>query len=630
MNYLQVENISKSYGIKPLFNNVTIGINKGQKIALIAKNGSGKSTLLKILAGLEVPDSGLVSGKKDIRISFLEQDPKLDLNKTLIDAILEADSPVFNAVRQYEQALENLHDQDNAANQKALEYATIQMEANNAWDVDAKLKSLLGKFNITRLADKVSTLSGGQRKRLAMCRIIIDEPDLLLLDEPTNHLDVEMIEWLEGYLATSNLTLLMVTHDRYFLDAVCNEIAELDGSDVYRYKGNYAYYLEKKAEREESTQRTIEKAKNLYTRELDWMRRQPKARGTKSKSRIDSFYDVEKVARQRLDDSEVQLSVKMNRIGGKILELKKVYKSYGNLVLLKGFDYTFKAGDRIGIVGRNGTGKSTFLNIITQTELPDSGKVNIGETIVMGYYSQHGMQFKDDRRMIEVIKEIADVIPMADGSKLTAAQLLNRFLFPNETHYTLVGNLSGGERRRLYLLTILMKNPNFLILDEPTNDLDILTLNVLEDFLLDFPGVLIVVSHDRYFMDRLSNHLFVFEGDGVVRDYNGNYTDYRLELAESQRNRKQQTLGTVIEAEPETTAEPKAPKKLSFKDKFEFEQLEKEIPALEQQKAELETKLTTIANHDELLKTSALLGTVITSLETKTERWLVLSELMEG
>lgn len=630
MNYLQAENISKSYGIKPLFTNLTIGINKGQRVALVARNGSGKSTLLKILAGKETADAGQVTQRKDIRIEFLDQDPKLDPEKTIIEALLATESPIFNAVREYENALEAQHAEDNEINRKVLQMASEKMDAMQAWDIDAKLHSLLSKFSIDRVNVKVKTLSGGQLKRVAMCSVLIDEPDLLILDEPTNHLDIDMIEWLEDYLSTSNMTLLMVTHDRYFLDAVCNEIVELEDGELHKYKGTYAYYLEKKAERELSEQKSLEKAKNLFSRELEWMRRQPKARTTKSKSRVDAFDDVAKAASKRLDEDNVELSVKMTRIGGKILELKKVYKSYGDLVLLKGFDYTFKRGERVGIVGKNGAGKSTLLNIVAGLEEADSGKVNIGETIVLGYYSQKGMKFKDDKRMIEVVKDIADVIPMADGSKLSASQLLNRFLFPNETHYTLVSKLSGGEKRRLYLLTILMKNPNLLILDEPTNDLDIVTLNVLEDFLSEFGGVLIIVSHDRYFMDRLADHLFVFEGNGVIRDFNGNYTDYRNDLAEREKLAKKlanEAANAAKKAAQDAAVKPKV--KLSFKDKYELEQLDKEIPQLEKERAELEAKMLTLTDHEEILKTSARIGQIIEDLDTKGLRWLELSELSQ-
>ncbi len=628
MNYLQAENIAKSFGIKPLFTNLTIGINKGQRVALVARNGSGKSTLLKILAGKETADAGQVTQRKDIRIEFLDQDPKLDPEKTIIEALLATESPIFNAVREYEKALEGQHAEDNDITRKVLQMASERMDAMQAWDIDAKLHSLLSKFSIDRVNVQIKTLSGGQLKRVAMCSVLIDEPDLLILDEPTNHLDIDMIEWLEDYLSTSNMTLLMVTHDRYFLDSVCNEVIELEDGELFKYKGTYSYYLEKKAERELSEQKSLEKAKNLFSRELEWMRRQPKARTTKSKSRVDAFDDVSKNASKRLDEDNVELSVKMTRIGGKILELKKIYKNYGDLTLLKGFDYTFKRGERLGIVGKNGAGKSTLLNIIAGLEEPDSGKVNIGETIVLGYYSQKGMKFKEDKRMIEVVKDIADVIPMADGSRLSAAQLLNRFLFPNETHYTQVSKLSGGEKRRLYLLTILIKNPNLLILDEPTNDLDIVTLNVLEDFLSEFGGVLIIVSHDRYFMDRLADHLFVFEGDGVIRDFNGNYTDYRNDLLEREKAARKlanEASNAAKKAAQDALVKPKI--KLSFKDKYELEQLDKELPQLEKERAELEAKMVTLTDHEEIMKTSARIGEIIAALDTKGLRWLELTEL---
>jgi ATP-binding cassette subfamily F protein uup len=496
-----------------------------------------------------------------------------------------------------------------------------------AWDMEAKVKEILGRLDIHQLDQKMGTLSGGQRKRVSLAALLIREPDLLILDEPTNHLDIDMIEWLEGWLRQSNLTLLMVTHDRYFLDNVCNDVLELDRESIQRFKGNYAYYLEKKEAMREAFNSEVEKARNTYSRELEWMRRMPKARGTKSKARIDQFYDIKDKAHQRLKEDQVQLSVKMNRLGGKILELVKVSKGYGERTLIEPFTYTFKKGEKIGIVGKNGCGKSTLLKMITGELATDSGKITTGETVIFGYYSQDGMKMSDEKRVIEVVKDVADVIPLADGRNLTASQLLQLFLFPPQMQYTPVGKLSGGEKRRLYLLTVLMKNPNFLILDEPTNDLDIQTLNILQDFLESFGGCVLIVSHDRYFMDILADHLFVFEGNGVIRDYNGNYTDYRLELADQEKQKQSQPAAKV--SAPVEVQVKKEKVKPSFKETHEYEQLEKEIPKLEARIEELATEMNSgISDHLRLSEISQEIKKLTDSLDEKSLRWLELAEKM--
>ncbi|UKJ07002.1 ABC-F family ATP-binding cassette domain-containing protein [Solitalea lacus] len=631
MNFLSAENITKSLGLRVLFSNLTFGINQGQKVALIAKNGTGKTTLLKILAGKDAPDSGSISVRKDIKIAFLDQEPELQEDKTIFDAVYDAENPLLKTIMNYELALE--HPEDAKRLQKAID----QMDAHQAWDYEQRIKQILGQLKIFDLHQIISSLSGGQKKRVAMAMALVQNPDLLILDEPTNHLDFDMVEWLEEYLESEKVTLLMVTHDRYFLDRVCNQILELENGQLYSYNGNYSYFLEKKAEREATTAATIDKAKNLFNRELEWMRRMPKARGTKSKARIDSFYETEKVAKQRLEDKKVQLDIQMNRLGGKILELHHLKKSFGDRSMVDNFSYVFKRNDRIGIVGVNGAGKSTFLKLLTGEIAPEGGKIVTGETVVFGYYNQDGMKLPEDKRVIEVVKDIAEFIPMAKGKSLTAAQLLERFLFSGDQQYTYVSKLSGGERRRLYLCTLLMKNPNFLILDEPTNDLDIMTLQVLEEFLEDFPGCLLIVSHDRYFMDRLTHHLFIFEGDGVITDFNGNYSDYRdymlIKAAnkksgiESQKleekNRKQEFEEQKKENKPAEKG-----RKMSFKEKQEFEQLEKDIATLESRKAEITSIFENpSANSDELHKLSTEMETIVESLEEKELRWLELSEL---
>jgi ATP-binding cassette subfamily F protein uup len=629
MNYLSVEGLTKNYGEKLLFKGISFGLSKGEKVALIANNGVGKSTLLKILGGKDTPDSGKVSLRNGIRVGFLDQEPDFGSHLTINDLINGANSKLLSAIREYEESIEAQGIDYNDETHRRFELASNKMDELQAWDYERGLTTILSKFNIIDLTQHIDSLSGGQKKRLPKALVLLDNPELIILDEPTNHLDLDMIEWLEEFLTQSTLTLLMVTHDRYFLDRVCNKILELTDGKLYRHEGNYSYFLEKRAEREEVYDVEVGKAKQLMKKELEWMRRMPKARGTKSKSRIDAYYDVEKKANSRRKKQELKLEVRMSRIGGNILDLKKVRKSYGDKLILNGFDYTFKKGERIGIIGKNGVGKTTFLNIITQLEQPDGGKINVGDTIVYGYYSQAGITLKEDKRVIDVVKDIADVIILGDGTALPASQFLTHFLFPPEMQYTYVSKLSGGERRRLYLLTVLIKNPNFLILDEPTNDLDLLTLNKLEDFLQNFGGCLIVVSHDRYFMDKLVDHLFIFEGEGNVRDYNGTYSDYREEedekelLAEEERKALMQKKA-VLEV-PKAVAEKK---KMTFKEKHEFETLEKEIADLELEKLELEKSLSdTTLGHDEILKLSTRYEKVKNEVDMKTLRWIEWSEL---
>jgi ATP-binding cassette subfamily F protein uup len=627
MHYVSADRISKSYGIKPLFTNISFHISEGDKIALIARNGSGKSTLLKILSGKDSVDEGTVWINKDVTVALFEQDPAFDENATVLDNIFHYRHPVAEALRNYERIVAETE-------KDPTEYAAAlaRLDELGAWDFEAKVHQILGKLNIHNLSQTVKTLSGGQRKRVALAQVLIDigfehKHVLLIMDEPTNHLDVGMVEWLENYLNQQNVTLLMVTHDRYFLEDVCDTIWELDGEQLHTYKGDYQDYLEKKAARIENTLANIDKARNLYRKELEWMRKQPKARTTKSKSRQDNFYDVEARAKQKVVDTNVELSMKMNRLGGKVAELKKVYKSYGeDKVILKGFDYTFKKGERVGIIGKNGAGKTTFLHMLQGIEPADSGKINIGDTVVFGNFSQHGLDIKEDMRIIEFVKNIAENFPLASGGTLSASQFLTLFLFPPEQQYTYLSKLSGGEKKRLQLLSILFRNPNFLILDEPTNDLDLPTLSVLENFLSEYPGCLLIVSHDRYFMDRLVDHLFVFEGDGVVRDFPGNYTQYRLE---ERKEKTKETPAPTAPVETKTAATPATPnkKKLSFNEKRELEQLNKDLPALEQEKADITAKMSIPGlNYDEIQRISHRITEITALLEEKEMRWLELSE----
>ncbi|NLR61873.1 ABC-F family ATP-binding cassette domain-containing protein [Chitinophaga polysaccharea] len=632
MHYVSVEGLTKSFGTKPLFKDISFHIEEGDKIALVALNGTGKSTLLRILCGKDVPDAGKVWIHKDVTVVMLEQQSGFDMTKSVIENIFNHDNPVLNAIKEYELLTEEGHAEPDL---EKLTTSIAKMDELNAWHFDAKVKQILGKLNIHNLDQPVGSLSGGQQKRVALAKVLIEigfehKHVLLIMDEPTNHLDVSMIEWLENYLDQERVTLLLVTHDRYFLDSVCNEIMELDQEQLFIYKGDYENYLEKKAAREESDKASVDKARNLYRKELEWMRKQPKARTTKSKARQDNFYEVKEKASQRVADQQLELNVKMTRLGGKILELKKVYKSYGDLTILKGMDYTFKRGERVGIVGKNGVGKSTFLNMLLGTEQPDSGKINVGETIVFGNYSQSGLVVKEDMRVIEFVKNIAENFPLADGTKVSAAQFLELFLFPAEKQYTYISKLSGGEKRRLHLLSILFRNPNFLVLDEPTNDLDLPTLSILESFLQDFQGCVIIVSHDRYFMDKLVDHLLVFEGNGEIRDFPGNYTQYREWQKEEDKKR---TTAPKKEVTPEPTvtatlpAENKA-RKMSFKEKRELELLEKEIEQLETEKKTIETALSSgELSFDKMEPMTHRIGEIIQLLDDKGMRWLELSEM---
>lgn len=615
-------------------------------MALIAKNGAGKSTLLKIITGKEISDGGSVTFRKDITVTYLDQNPLFDANSTVIEAIYNTDNPMLNAVRNYETALTEFEKEYNDKTSEQLELCSAQMDKLEAWDFEAKVHEILQRLKIAFLDKQISTLSGGQKKRVALAKVLIDEPHLLILDEPTNHLDVEMIEWLENYLVSRDLTLLLVTHDRYFLDSVCTEIVEIDAGKLFHYRGNFQYFVEKKAEREMMENSEIDKAKNLYKRELEWVRKMPRARGTKAKYRVDSFYEVKDKAFSKQTEEKLVLGVQMSRIGGKILEFNKIKKAFDNTKIINDFSYIFKKGEKIGVIGKNGVGKSTFLNMVMGLEMPDSGSISTGETIVFGYYSQEGLKLNEDKRVIDVVKDIAEFIPLADGSKLSASGLLTKFLFPPDVQYGFVSKLSGGERRRLYLMTILITNPNFLILDEPTNDLDIVTLSVLEDFLTSFQGCLLVVTHDRYFMDKMVDHLFVFEGEGVVRDFPGNYTEYREKKEQEEKkigkdakaNQQQATAQSASIASSGTasavslaldtaTKTATQKKKLSFKEKFEFEELEKDIAKLEAQKAKITEDLNTSThNHDDIVKWTGQIGNIIAQLDEKSLRWLELSE----
>ena len=628
MHYGSVENLSKSFGIRKLFSNISFHVEEGDKIAFVARNGSGKSTLLKIIAGLDTADSGTVWIHKDVKVIMLQQDTAFENDKSIWDNILNLDNPVVKMVKEYEMLLE----EENHDEGRIGELITGLSEAN-AWNFESDLKQILGKLNLHHLKEPVKNLSGGQRKRVALAQALIEAQlhegkCLLILDEPTNHLDVEMIEWLENFLASNKSTLLLVTHDRYFLDAVCNEIIELDDEKLFVYKGDYDYFLEQKALRQEVQQSELLKDKNIFRKELEWMRKQPKARTTKSKSRQDAFAEIEERVGQRKEVAEVSLQVKMTRLGGKVLEMKKVYKSYGDKVLLKGFDYTFKKGERIGIVGKNGTGKSTFLKIALDIVPPDSGKINHGDTVVFGNFSQEGLQYKEDKRAIEYVKDFAEFFPLADGSKISASQFMEKFGFTAQQQFTPLSKLSGGEKRRLHLLSILFRNPNFLVLDEPTNDLDLQTLRTLEEFLQDFPGCILIVSHDRYFMDRLVDHLFAFEGNGVIKDFPGNYSQYRTwKQLEENKPKPQSNLSNSSKPQQKDKLESESKPKISFKEKHEFEQLEKEIPALEREKELLEVKMNNGSlDFEKLQNTAERISEIIVLLDKKEMRWLELSE----
>lgn len=628
MHYVSAEGLTKSYGIQPLFSGIGFHIQEGDKIALIARNGVGKSTLLRILAGKEVQDEGTLFIHKDVTVALFEQEPLFNESGTVSENLFRAAHPVMTLINQYELAVE-----DNDGEQMAA--LSMQMDALQAWDFEVKVKQILSRLRIDHLHQPVALLSGGQRKRLALARTLIEigfdhKHTLLMMDEPTNHLDVDMVEWLEHYLNQQHVTLLLVTHDRYFLDAVTEEIWELERSALYVYRGDYENYLERKAARLESEQASLEKARNEYRRELEWMRKQPRARTTKSRSRQDRFYEVEAKAKQQLSEAQLQLQVKMNRLGGKVAELKKVYKQYGDKTILKGFDYTFNKGERIGIVGKNGVGKTTFLNVLQQIEPADSGKVNIGDTVVFGNFSQQGLVIKENLRVIEYVKTFAESFPLAGGGSLSAAQFLELFLFPPDKQYTYLSSLSGGEKKRLQLLTVLFSNPNFLILDEPTNDLDLPTLAVLESFLETYPGCILIVSHDRYFMDRLVDHLFVLEGDGVVRDFPGNYSQYRLWQKETEME-EEAAKASVKEAKTaavETQTIPK--KKMGFKEKREWEQLEKELPQLETEKKAIVQQLSAgDLPYAELHALTEKMAKIDQAIAEKEMRWLELSEMAD-
>lgn len=619
MNYVSIENISKAFGERVLFENLSFGINKDQKIAFVAKNGTGKTCLLEILAGNDEPDSGQVVKRKELHIAYLSQEDNFDDNKTIEEIIFASDNPILNAIRQYELALENPADE--IAYQKAFE----QMDQHNAWDFEHQYQQILSKLKLHNIHATIGSLSGGQKKRLALATVLINKPDLLILDEPTNHLDLEMIEWLESFFAKEKITLFMVTHDRYFLERVCNEIIELDNGQLYSYKGNYSYFLEKKEERLTLAQTVQEKAKNLFKKELDWMRRQPKARTTKSKSRIDDFYIIKEKAQNRRKEHVVQLEINMERLGSKIVELHNISKSWEKTTILNKFDYNFKRGERIGIIGKNGTGKSTFLNMLTGKEPVDGGKVIVGDTIKFGYYSQAGIEIKEGQKVIEVIKEFGEYIPLAKGQKISASALLERFLFDKKKQYDFVEKLSGGERKRLYLCTVLIQNPNFLILDEPTNDLDIVTLNVLESFLLDYPGNLIVVSHDRYFMDKIVDSLLVFRGNGEVENFPGNYSDFRIYEDSTP------TESTPKANEKTVVNKPKTGGKLSYNENKEYINIESDIAKLNKKKEAIEADFTnTNLSPDEIASKSIELQKIIEDIEYKEFRWLELSEKLEG
>ncbi len=625
MNLLTVENIAKSFGELVLFEKLSFGINKDQKIALIAKNGTGKTSILKILSGSDSPDSGQVNYRKGIRVSFLEQEPLLDPDLTVEETIFASDNEVLKILSNYEKALANPEDAE--AYQKAFE----GMERYDAWDFETQYKQILFKLKLEDLDAKVGLLSGGQKKRLSLANALINRPELLILDEPTNHLDLEMIEWLEQYFAKENMTLFMVTHDRYFLERVCNGIIELDNGKLHPYKGNYSYYLEKKEARIEQEAMEHHKTKILFKKELNWMRRQPKARTTKSKSRIEDFNAIKEKAGQRRKEHEVQLEINMSRMGSKILELHKISKSYPDKPILDKFDHTFLKGERIGIIGKNGSGKSTFLNILTGADQPDSGKVVVGETIKFGYYTQKGIQIKPGQKVIDVIREFGDYIPLMKGRQISAQQLLERFLFDRKKQYDFVDKLSGGERKRLYLCTVLIQNPNFLILDEPTNDLDIVTLNVLESFLLDFPGCLLVVSHDRYFMDKVVDHLFVFRGNAVIEGFPGNYSDFRAyedsaEIDEQEAKKKNK----ADKASKKSWKTKEKGVQLSFLEQKEHKNLEREIKKLETEKETVQQQFSDGSlSGDKIKELSVELKQIEGEIETKTERWFELSALIE-
>ncbi len=632
VSYLQIEHLTKSFGDLLLFQDISFGISEKQRVALIAKNGTGKTTLLNIIAGKEDYDSGTISFRRDLRVSYLEQAPDFPKELSVIDACLQSDNEVVRTIAEYEHCM--LSD-----NHDLLPEIMNRMDLYNAWDYEARIKQVLGKLKITNFEQKIGELSGGQLKRVALANVLIGEPDLLILDEPTNHLDLEMVEWLEDFLKRSSMALLMVTHDRYFLDRVCTDILELDQQQLFQYNGNYSYYLEKRQERIEAFNAETERANNLYRKELDWMRRQPQARATKAKSRIDRFYDIEDRAKQKLNQDKVQLDVKASYLGSKIFEAKYVSKAYGDFKILDQFYYNFARYEKMGIIGKNGTGKTTFLKMLLGEVKPDSGSFDVGETVVFGYYSQDGLAFDEQMKVIDVVRDIAEEVNLGNGRKMSASQFLQHFLFAPETQYNYVYKLSGGEKRRLHLCTVLMRNPNFLVLDEPTNDLDIVTLNILEEYLQSFKGCVIVVSHDRYFMDKVVDHLLVFKGSAEIQDFPGNYTDFR-EWENENGERKTESDGRSVENVKRKTESVgqndakenknnvSAKRKLSFKEKQEFETLEREISELEKEKAKIEDVMSSgLLANDEIVSASERFSVLLELIDEKTMRWLELSEI---
>jgi ATP-binding cassette subfamily F protein uup len=624
---LQVENLTKSFGDNLLFENISFGIADGQRVALIARNGAGKTTLLSILAGDEDYESGTISFRRDLRVGYLRQDPSFAAGLTVLEACFSAQNEITDAIKEYELLTRHLEANPASVDEAAYQHALALMDDLKAWDYETRIKQILGNLKITDFDQQIGHLSGGQLKRVALANVLISEPDLLILDEPTNHLDLEMVEWLEAFLKGTKMALLMVTHDRYFLDRVCSDILEIDQASMFQYKGNYSYYLEKRQDRIDNFNAETERTQNLYRKELDWMRRQPQARATKARSRVEAFAEIERRAKQRREENSVSLEVKASYLGSKIFEAKYISKAYGSKVLIDNFYYNFSRYEKMGIVGKNGTGKSTFLKMLLGEVKPDSGSFDVGETVSFGYYSQDGLKFDDQMKVIDVVREFAEEISLGNGRKLSASQFLQLFLFPPEVQHNFVAKLSGGERRRLYLCTVLITNPNFLVLDEPTNDLDIATLNVLEEYLTGFKGCVIVVSHDRYFMDKVVDHLLAFEGDGKIKDYPGNYTDYRewkeLQLAQEAEEK-------APKAEKEKPQRPKAdkPQKLSYKEKKEFEDLEAEIEALEAEKKQIEEQLSgETSDTDQIVTLSKRMSEVISLLDDKTMRWLELSEL---
>nr|WP_319399274.1 ABC-F family ATP-binding cassette domain-containing protein [uncultured Carboxylicivirga sp.] len=621
INYLSAENITQHWGDICLFENINIGLSEGQKVALIARNGAGKTTLLNILAGKTPSNEGNIILRNGITLGYLSQDPYLDAQHTVIEEVFNTESEVVQTIKAYEQAIEN-------NDQQAMGELIEKMDALQAWDYEQRIKQVLSQLKITKFDQPVSELSGGQRKRVALASILISEPDLLILDEPTNHLDLEMVDWLEQYLSKSKATLLMVTHDRYFLDRVCNEIIELADQTIYKYEGNYSYFLQKRQERIETQQAEVEKARNLLRREQEWMNRMPQARATKAKYRVDAFHELKDKASQNLNEQNLELGIAQARLGKKVINLHNISKSFDDKKLIEDFSYKFAPYEKVGIVGKNGTGKSTFLNILTETLQPDTGEVEKGETVVFGYYRQEGIKIDEGKKVIDVISEIADDISLGNNQRMSAAQFLRYFLFPNEMHHVFVSKLSGGEKKRLFLMTVLIKNPNFLILDEPTNDLDIFTLNVLEDYLQSFKGCVLIVSHDRYFLDKVCDHLFAFEGEGRIKDFPGNYSDYN---ANSKKELRDKAKTEKKASKPAATPQPKEKtKKLSYKEKRELEAIESELEELELKKEELQNQLNSgNLNAEELVEKSALLGQTMELIEEKEMRWLELKEIEE-